>query len=223
LQKEYKTVLHGACAEIEEKKSRFIATVKPVATEEEAIEFISSMKTKYWDATHNVYAYYIGGKNVVQRFSDDGEPSGTAGMPVLEVIKRMGVQDVAVVVTRYFGGTLLGASGLIRAYSKSASAGLEAATVIRRQLCIVINVIVEYTIFGKIQSMLIAEGYAVKDTIYGQDVEIIVYVPVDDVDKFTALIIEATNDRALVEVGEKVYVTFDDNGKIIDADMPDTR
>jgi uncharacterized YigZ family protein len=215
LQKEYKTVLHSACAEIEEKKSRFIATAKPVATEEEAVEFINSLKTKYWDATHNVYAYHIGGNNVIQRFSDDGEPSGTAGMPVLEVIKRMGLQDVAVVVTRYFGGTLLGASGLIRAYSKSASAGIEAAVIVRRQLCVEVNIILEYTVLGKLQSMLASEGCAIKNIIYEQDVEIIAYIPIDEKDKFIALIVEATNARALVEAGDKVYVTLDENGKII--------
>jgi len=102
LEKEYKTVLNHVVYEIEEKKSRFIASVRPVSTEEEAVEFIEELKSKYWDATHNVYAYYIGGKNIIQKFSDDGEPSGTAGLPVLEVIKRMGLRDVAVVVTRYF-------------------------------------------------------------------------------------------------------------------------
>lgn len=206
LQKEYKTVLHQAAAEIEEKKSRFIATVKPVSTEDEALDFINSLKSKYWDAAHNVYAYYIGLNNIIQRFSDDGEPSGTAGMPVLEVIKRMGIQDVAVVVTRYFGGTLLGAAGLIRAYSKSASLGIEAAGIIKRQLCVEMSAVIEYSLFGKIQSLLISERYPIKNIIYGQDVEIIVYIPVDGVEKFMELMTEATNARAVVEPGEKVYI-----------------
>lgn len=217
MQKKYKTVLNEAVAEIEEKKSRFIATVKPVRAEEEALEFINSLKSKYWDATHNVYAYCIGGKSAVQRFSDDGEPSGTAGMPVLEVIKKMGLQDLAVVVTRYFGGTLLGAAGLIRAYSKSASLGIEAAGVVVRQLCVEMNIVVEYGVFGRVQNQLISEGYAIKSIIYEQDVEIIVYVPIDDLEKFTESVIEATNARVLISQGEKTYVTLDEEGRIIRA------
>jgi len=205
-QKHFKTVLRETAAEIEEKKSKFIASVKPVFSEDEAVEFINSLKSKYWDATHNVYAYYIGGNNVVQRFSDDGEPSGTAGMPVLEVIKRMEVQDLVVVVTRYFGGTLLGAAGLIRAYSKSASLGIEAAGIVRRQLCFEAGIIVEYPLFGKVQNLVTGEGYSIKDIIYGQDVEIIVYVPVDKIELFTKMIEEATNARAVLVVGDSAYV-----------------
>ena len=136
MRKEYLTASGEASAEMEEKKSRFIATVKPVATEEEAQFFINSIKSRCWNATHNVYAYYIGGDTVTQRFSDDGEPSGTAGIPVLEAIKKLGVEDTAVVVTRYFGGTLLGASGLVRAYGKSAAMGIEAAGIVKRMLCV---------------------------------------------------------------------------------------
>lgn len=215
-QKEYRTVLNEAAAELEEKKSRFIASVRPVTTEEEALKFISALKSKYWDATHNVYAYFIGGKNIVQRFSDDGEPSGTAGMPVLEVIKRMGVQNLAVVVTRYFGGTLLGAAGLIRAYSKSASLGIEAAQVVKRQLCAEVSIVVEYTLFGKVQNLLMTGGYTIKNIIYEQDVEIIVYIPVDDAVGFLKLLEESTNARALVEIGDRVFVTIGEDGKIIE-------
>ncbi|MDP4181218.1 MAG: YigZ family protein [Bacillota bacterium] len=213
--KEYKTVLNEAAAEIEEKKSRFIATVKPIKTEDEAIEFINKLKANYWDATHNVYAYYIGGNNIIQRFSDDGEPSGTAGMPVLEVIKRTGLQDVAVVVTRYFGGTLLGAAGLIRAYSKSAAAGIDAAYIARRELCREINIIVEYTGFGKVQNMLIAGGYIIKNIIYEQDVELSVYIPVDIKEEFIDKLTELTNARAIVDLKGELFITVDQNGKII--------
>ena len=118
--KKYKTILAQAEAEIVEKKSRFIATVRPVKTEEEARSFIDELKKKYWDATHNVFAYQIGERNEIQRFSDDGEPQGTAGMPVLNVLKGEDVKDAAIVVTRYFGGTLLGTGGLVRAYGKAA-------------------------------------------------------------------------------------------------------
>ena len=118
--KKYKTILTQAEAEIVEKKSRFIATVRPVKTEEEAKAFIEEMKKKYWNATHNVFAYQIGERNELQRFSDDGEPQGTAGMPVLSVLKGEDIKDTAIVVTRYFGGTLLGTGGLVRAYGHSA-------------------------------------------------------------------------------------------------------
>lgn len=218
MQSEYKTVLRQASGETEEKKSRFIATVKPVKSEDEAVEFINQIRSKYWDASHNVYSYYICGNNIVQRFSDDGEPSGTAGMPVLEVIKRMGVQDLVVVVTRYFGGTLLGAAGLIRAYSKCASVGIENAVIVRRLLCTEVDIIVEYTLFGRLQSMFAAKGYVVKDVVYGQDVEIILYIRSDEVEGFINTVVEATNARAILETGENVYITVDEKGRIIEKD-----
>ncbi|MGI6776605.1 MAG: YigZ family protein [Acetivibrionales bacterium] len=206
MKKEYRTVSKLAEAEIEEKKSRFIATVKPVSTEEEAQEFINEMKKRYWDATHNVYAYYIEGEAAIQKFSDDGEPSGTAGLPVLEVLKKAQVQDLVVVVTRYFGGTLLGAGGLVRAYSRSASAGIEAAGIVKKQLCIQAVVIVEYALLGKIQNLLSANNYMVKDIVYGQDAEMIVYVPVDCIERFRQLVDDATNASAVIEIGEELYV-----------------
>ncbi len=130
--KKYKTILTQAEAEIVEKKSRFIATVRPVKTEEEAKAFfIEEMKKKYWNATHNVFAYQIGERNELQRFSDDGEPQGTAGMPGLSVLKGEDIKDTAIVVTRYFGGTLLGTGGLVRAYGHSAKEGLLAAGIAR--------------------------------------------------------------------------------------------
>jgi uncharacterized YigZ family protein len=207
MRKEYMTVSKEATAELEEKKSRFIATVKPTETEEEAHSFIQSIKTKYWNATHNVYAYYMCGNSQVQKFSDDGEPSGTAGLPVLEAIKKLGVEDVTVVVTRYFGGTLLGASGLVRAYGKCASLGIEASGIIKRQLCFETKVGLDYSMLGKIQSLVAENGYKIKDTVYSEDVNMYLYVPVDELDKFTASITEATSARALVTPGEKSYIT----------------
>lgn len=206
MQKEYKTIAKEASAELVEKKSRFIATAKPVSSEEEAQEFVAAQKSRYWDATHNVYAYYICGDSTLQKFSDDGEPSGTAGLPVLEAVKKLQVQDLAVVVTRYFGGTLLGAAGLVRAYGKSATLGIEAAGILKRQLCVKATVMTEYTLLGKIQSMVASKGYATVDTVYGQDVEIVLQIPVDDYDEFEASVIEASNARALITAGEKGYV-----------------
>lgn len=208
MRKEYLTVSREASAELEEKKSRFIATVRPVADEEEAHGFIEALRSKYWNATHNVYAYYICGGNLQQKFSDDGEPSGTAGLPVLEAIKKLEVQDTAVVVTRYFGGTLLGASGLVRAYGKSAVMGLEAAGIVKRQLCIETGIALDYSLLGKLQALAASKGYRVKDTIYAQDVDMYLYIPVDEFEAFSALVTEATNARAIVYAGEKSYITI---------------
>ncbi len=212
---EYKTILNTAEAEFEEKKSRFIANVSPVTCEEEALEFIDTMRAKYWNATHNVYAYSINNETLVQRFSDDGEPSGTAGMPTLEVIKRMGLQDAVVVVTRYFGGTLLGASGLIRAYSKSASLGLEAAEIVTRKLCYNLNIIIEYTIFGRLQNMLISNNNIIKDIRYEQDVELCVLIEVGNEEKLMKDIVEVSNGRAIQDLGEKTYITLGSDGRLI--------
>lgn len=207
MRKDYLTVSNEAVAEMEEKKSRFISTVRPVTTEEEAQAFINELRAKYWNATHNVYAYYICGGNELQKFSDDGEPSGTAGMPVLEAIKKSGVQDVAVVVTRYFGGTLLGAAGLVRAYGKSASLGLEAAGIVRKLLCVEAIISMDYSLLGKLQAVAASKGYEIKDTVYTENVEMHVFVPVDEYDSFFAAVTEASNGRAAVSAGDKVYIT----------------
>ncbi|HWR59961.1 MAG TPA: YigZ family protein, partial [Clostridia bacterium] len=151
-------------------------------------------------------AYYICGNNLMQKFSDDGEPSGTAGLPALEAIKKSGVQDAAVVVTRYFGGTLLGASGLVRAYGRCAAMGIDAAGIIRMQLCVKAEIALDYPLLGKVQAIVASKGYRVKDTVYAQDVEMCVYVPVDDFEAFSALLTEATNARAILFAGEKEYI-----------------
>ncbi len=212
---EYKTILNSAATEFEEKKSRFITNVKPVSTEEEAVEFINELKARYWNATHNVYAYSINSESLTQRYSDDGEPSGTAGMPALEVIRRMGVQNAVVVVTRYFGGTLLGAAGLIRAYSKGAAMGLEAAEVVTRKLCSKINIIIEYTLFGKLQNMLISNNNIIKDIQYGQDVELCVLIEAGNEAALLKEIVENSNGRAIADIGEKEYITLGSEGKLI--------
>lgn len=213
---EYKTVLNTATTEFEEKKSRFISNVKPVPSEEAAVAFINEIKTRHWNASHNVYAYSINGDTLIQRFSDDGEPSGTAGMPVLEVIRRIGLQNVVVVVTRYFGGTLLGASGLIRAYSHGASLGLEAAEIVTRKLCVNICIMLEYTLFGKLQNMLMTNNNIIKDTQYGQDVELTVLIEVGNEEALIKEIVDNTNGRAIIECREKEYITINNEGKLIE-------
>lgn len=174
--KKYKTILREAQAEIVEKKSRFIATVRPVRTEEEARAFLEEMKKKYWNATHNVFAYQIGERDELQRFSDDGEPQGTAGMPVLSVLKGEEVKNTAIVVTRYFGGTLLGTGGLVRAYGKAAKEGLLAAGIAELVLYRKYAVRTAYTDSGKAQYEILKEGYVLFDTIYTEQVEYIVLV-----------------------------------------------
>ena len=156
---EYKTVYEGGEGEITEKKSRFIATVVPAATEEEALSFIESMKKKYWNATHNCFAYVIGERGELQRCSDDGEPGGTAGKPMLDVLLGEEIHDTIVVVTRYFGGTLLGTGGLVRAYQGAAKAGLHASTVIEKNWGRKLKIGTDYTGLGKIQYILDKENF----------------------------------------------------------------
>lgn len=151
--REYKTVELESSDYFVEKKSKFIGYAKPVSTQDEAVEFINSIKSKHWDATHNVYAYVLR-ENNTQRYSDDGEPSGTAGVPVLDVILKEDVTDVCVVATRYFGGTLLGAGGLVRAYSHISKIALDAAHIITMANCQIYSVIVDYSFYDRLNVLL---------------------------------------------------------------------
>ncbi len=151
--REYKTVELESSDYFVEKKSKFIGYAKPVSTQDEAVEFINSIKSKHWDATHNVYAYVLR-ENNTQRYSDDGEPSGTAGVPVLDVILKEDVTDVSVVATRYFGGTLLGAGGLVRAYSHTSKIALDAAHIITMANCQIYSVIVDYSFYDRLNVLL---------------------------------------------------------------------
>lgn len=151
--REYKTVELESSDYFVEKKSKFIGYAKPVSTQDEAVEFINTIKSKHWDATHNVYAYVLRDNNT-QRYSDDGEPSGTAGVPVLDVILKENVTDVCVVATRYFGGTLLGAGGLVRAYSHTSKIALDAAHIITMANCQIYSVIVDYSFYDRLNVLL---------------------------------------------------------------------
>ena len=202
---QYKTVYAGGEAEIIEKKSRFIATVKPVKSEEEAIAFIEGLKKKYWNATHNCSAYVIGEHFQVQRCSDDGEPSGTAGKPMLDVRLGEELHDTAVVVTRYFGGTLLGTGGLVRAYQASTKAGLEASTVITKMHGSRVSVETDYTGLGKIQYILGQRGLTVLNSEYTDKVTLEVLLPEAEVKAVMAEITEGTNGQAIMEVMEECY------------------
>ena len=215
MQKEYKTVLNRAVAEMEEKKSKFIASEKPVSSEEEALDFINSVKGEHYNASHNVYAYRIGGGNEAQRYSDDGEPSGTAGLPVLEVINKIGLQNIALVVTRYFGGILLGAAGLARAYGKCALLGIEAARIVKKCLCREIGIVVEYELSGRVHNAISRRGYPTGKLIYGRDVEITAFAPADEVEEFCGIVNEASSGRAIADIRGNVYITLDMEGKMI--------
>ena len=201
----YTTVKSQAEAEIVEKRSRFIATVKPVQTEEEALEFLNMLKQKYWNATHNVYAYIIE-ENSIMRYSDDGEPGGTAGLPVLDMLKKSGLTNLIVVVTRYFGGVLLGTGGLVHAYSKSAKAGVDAAGILDMVLCREIKIECEYTNLGKLQNELSKwEDVIKEEPEYTDKVIMPVYVPVSKAENFSSAIVDKMNAQVKVEKGEELY------------------
>ena len=202
---QYRTVYRGGEAEIIEEKSRFIATVCHVQTEEEAIAFVESMKKKYWNATHNCWAYVIGEHFQMQRCSDDGEPSGTAGKPMLDVLLGEEIHDVVVVVTRYFGGTLLGTGGLVRAYSASTKEGLLASTVIIKMYGQKVSVQTDYTGLGKIQYILGQRGLTILNSVYTDKVELEVLLPEAEIQSVLAEITEGTNGQARLELQETCY------------------
>ncbi|MCI9455075.1 MAG: YigZ family protein [Dorea sp.] len=203
---EYKTVYRGGEGEITEKKSRFIANVVPVSSEEEAEEFIESMKKKYWDARHNCYAYIIGERGEIKRFSDDGEPGGTAGKPILEVLAGEGITNAAIVVTRYFGGTLLGTGGLVRAYGAAAKEGLSASAVINKIPGMRLSITTDYTGLGKIQYLLGQRGITVLDTVYTDKVEMEALVSLKEGAAVKVEITEGTNGQAVLQEGEPCYL-----------------
>lgn len=195
----------GAQAELVEKKSRFIATVRPVSTEEEAVAFIDEMKKKYYDARHNCSAFVIGSKGELTRSSDDGEPSGTAGRPMLEVLTGSGIRNVAVVVTRYFGGVLLGTGGLVRAYSGAVKMALEQCETITRRFGVQLMIRTDYNGVGKIQYLLGSRNVVIQDSVYAADVEMTVLVPIEEYEKLYKELVEATNGRVGLEEVEKLY------------------
>ena len=209
-----KIVYKGGEGELIEKKSRFIATVIPVESEEEALAFIEAMKKKYWNATHNCSAYVIGEKGQLKRCSDDGEPSGTAGRPMLEVLEGEGIRNVAVVVTRYFGGTLLGTGGLVRAYSASVKAGLASSVIITKIPGVKLKIETDYTGLGKIQYLLGEMGIRTLDSQYTDHVELDVLVPETMLERVKAELIEGTNGQAKLEEGANCWFA-DVNGEMV--------
>lgn len=202
----YYTVRGFAQAEIEIKKSRFIASVSPAASEELALAFLDRVRREHRKANHNVYAYTAGPEGTLARYSDDGEPAGTAGRPVLEVIQKERLLDTVVVVTRYFGGIRLGAGGLVRAYGQTARAGIEAAGVVRRVLYGRIEVTIDYPWLGQLQHLLEAGGHQVASAGYGEKVQLSVLVRDAGNESLARAILELTNGQACIAIGEGVFL-----------------
>lgn len=202
----YKTIAEHGQEEIVIRGSRFICTIERVQTEEEAKDFIQRIKKEHWKATHNCSAYLIGDTDEIQRAHDDGEPSGTAGVPMLEVLKKNELHYVAAVVTRYFGGTKLGAGGLIRAYSKSVSTALRSIGIVERSLQLPIACRVSYSASGKLENQLLQSAYALLDTSYTDTVTFSVGVPTPQAEEFQSEYINFMNGNISFSIGEEQYV-----------------
>ena len=192
--KNYLTIGKEASDEFVERKSRFMGFIKPVTTEEEALAFIREKQKKYWDATHNVYAYVLDGGNLC-RFSDDGEPQGTAGIPVLDVVRKEGLVDCVVVVTRYFGGILLGAGGLVRAYSHGAKIAVDAGGVVEMRKCLLGEIVCDYAQYGMIPAILADHGATLTDTQFGEAVTVCFSIPREGRGSLEAAVIDRSNGR----------------------------
>ena len=214
---QYQTVYEGGTGEIVEKKSRFIATVRPVETEEEALAFIEEMKKKYWDARHNCWAYVLGERQELLRCSDDGEPPQTAGRPMMDVLTGAGLTNTAAVVTRYFGGTLLGTGGLVRAYSAAVQEGLKNSRIITKCRGVRLSIGTDYNGIGRLQYLFGQRQIPMMDTEYTDRVRFAVLVPVSRVQEITKAVTEATSGQAVITedreldyaVVDETYLCFD--------------
>ncbi|MFY4775091.1 YigZ family protein [Metabacillus sp. RGM 3146] len=205
----YYTVKGSGEHEIIIQKSRFICHVSRAVSEEEAQAFIQNIKKQHMNANHNCSAYMIGEHDLIQKANDDGEPSGTAGVPMLEVLKKRQLKDTVVVVTRYFGGIKLGAGGLIRAYGKSVSEGLNAIGVVERRLMRVMQTVIDYTWLGKAENELRSSVYQLKDLHYLEDVQIETYVEEENKQEFIDWMTELTNGQSTISEGSVTYLEKD--------------
>lgn len=210
----YKSIHKEGRDEIIINKSKFIGSACPVETEEEALEFIDRIKKEFKDATHNVYAYVLGENSNIQRYSDDGEPTGTAGMPVLNVIKQENLKNTAVVVTRYFGGVLLGAGGLVRAYTKGAKIALNSGIIVDKNLFYDVKFKLDYTLLGKMDNELLKNNFIVVEKIYEEQVIFKLISENENLEKITALVNEITSGKAEITVGQAAYLSIKD-GKVL--------
>lgn len=211
----FQIVYQGGVAEIVEKKSRFIVAIVSVNSEEEAIEFIEQTKKKHYNATHNCFAYVIGDNNEIQRCSDDGEPAKTAGRPMLDILLGESIHNAVVVVTRYFGGTLLGTGGLVRAYQGAVKEGLKNSVILERLIGIKLKITTDYIGIGKLQYITSQMEITTLDTEYTDIVAMINLVPLDQYNQFEKKVIEATNGKAIIENLDKVYYAVKDNSVLI--------
>lgn len=209
--KDHLTVLGCSVVELDISKSRFIGYVAPVKEENEAILFIEKIKKKHWDATHNVPVYVIGENFGVQRYSDDGEPSGTAGVPILEMLKKEGITNVCVVVTRYFGGIKLGTGGLVRAYTQTAKEAVMAADVVQKRLSVLLEVVFDYHHHGKIQNLTLNESsLLVRETDFTDRVTMLLYVAPDEKDSAIVKLVELTSGQVKITESDTHYLTVKD-------------
>ena len=206
---QYRTIRAAASAEFVEKRSRFIGYISPVTTQQDAIAFIDSIKSKHWDATHNVPAYIIREGNIC-RFSDDGEPQGTAGMPVLDVLRKSGVTDVVTVATRYFGGILLGGGGLVRAYSHTASIALQAAQIITMRECLLLSLTCDYGRYGCVASLVPECGGVTDDTVFEEKVTVKFHLAPELLGTFRKKLADATNGQVDVTEDGKKFFEFEE-------------
>ncbi|WP_310604330.1 YigZ family protein [Anaerosporobacter sp.] len=201
----YKAVYTAGIGEIVEKKSRFIASVQPISSEDEAIAYIEQTRKKNWDASHNCYAYVVGKRNEVQRCSDDGEPSGTAGKPMLDVLLGQGIHNTLVIVTRYFGGTLLGTGGLVRAYVNATVEGLAQSVIVEKIAGKKGRIVTDYNGIGKLQYIVCQMQITVLDTIYTDIVTMELLVSIDKLHQLQEEVIEATNGKSQLEIFDSTY------------------
>ncbi|MEW8972633.1 MAG: YigZ family protein [Tissierellaceae bacterium] len=215
MKERYRTIFSYGEDEIIINKSRFIGYAKPINSEEEALEFIEEIKTKHRDATHNVYAYVFGENSNIQRFSDDGEPSGTAGIPALEVLKKEELRNVVVVVTRYFGGIKLGGGGLIRAYTKGAKIAVDAGTIVDMVLHRELSFQVDYSQYGKIENFLMTNEYATNNITFESLVNISLYISIEELEEFKKSITDLTNGDAIIEELDDIHLPVLDGKRIL--------
>jgi len=208
MRNDYKTVKGYGESEIVLSKSRFITYVDRAETEEEALNFINKIKKMHPNATHNCSCYMIGEHDNIQKANDDGEPSGTAGVPMLEVLKKQGLKDTVVVVTRYFGGIKLGGGGLIRAYGKATTEGISAAQVVERKLHQIMKVSIDYTWLGKVENEIRSSSYTLQEIQYAEDVEVFVNVLKAEEEAFVQWMTELTNGQAKVHCVDQQFVEF---------------
>ena len=201
---QYKTLRNKGSDEFTEQRSRFIGYVCPVKTEAEALNFINEKKKQHWDARHNVYAYVLRDSGI-QRYSDDGEPHGTAGVPVLDIIVKSGITDVVVVVTRYFGGILLGTGGLVRAYTKGASIALKAGNIITMQSCSICSLSCDYTRYGRLSGLIPSFGGVIDSTDFGADVTLNFHIAPENYGAFSKQLAELTCGNVTAEIIDEKF------------------